>query len=173
MKLDEWMRKTLPKARRSQLAQYKAEIRTLRTQGYAVQQIQEWLATEGLSITASAVQQYIARHLKNEDLTEAATTTPAQVEPLETTRKASRASTSAPQSLRRAQAAKSKLVAPADHTDDPANNPQNYSDPKAVKVRIAELQEASDNALRAFHTTESTELEKIKAAFEDRLSELS
>jgi len=87
MELDDFMRTTPPKAKRSRLEQYKTEIQTLRSRGYAVQQIQEWLAINGLKVTPSAVQQYIARHLKKPAATPDATAAPATNMPAETLHK--------------------------------------------------------------------------------------
>ena len=87
MELDDFMRKTPPKAKRSRLEQYKTEIQTLRSRGYAVQQIQEWLAINGLKVTPSAVQQYIARHLKKPAPAPDATAAPATNMPAETLHK--------------------------------------------------------------------------------------
>lgn len=63
MDIDEYKRKTQPKARRlSRLDPFRTQIFDLRESGYALDQIAEWLVANGLTITSEAIRKYVKKH---------------------------------------------------------------------------------------------------------------
>jgi len=61
MNLDEFSAQVEPKAKRSRLEPYFAEIFDLKTRGYANWQIREFLSRNGVDVTVEAVRKFIKR----------------------------------------------------------------------------------------------------------------
>lgn len=86
MRIDEFEKQVQPKAKRSRLETYKAEIFSLKNKGYANWQIAEWLASNDLKVSAEAVRKFIKSRESSADLPVEATT-PITAPPLAEERK--------------------------------------------------------------------------------------
>ena len=62
MNIDEFQRQEPPAGKRSSLEPHRAEIVLLSGKGYSHDQIQRWLASNGVTITRSAVQRFVQKH---------------------------------------------------------------------------------------------------------------
>ena len=70
MDINEFVKQVRPRAKRSQLDPFKAQIFELRELGYANWQIRDWLATNGIEVTQESVRKFvITRESANEQLT--------------------------------------------------------------------------------------------------------
>ncbi len=59
---DEFARKTRPRGeRQSRLAPFDAELRTLRTKGYGLDQLREFLKENGVTVTVATVSAYLRK----------------------------------------------------------------------------------------------------------------
>lgn len=59
MDINEFIKQVKPRAKRSQLDPYKAQIFELRELGYANGQIRDWLATNGIEVTQESVRKFV------------------------------------------------------------------------------------------------------------------
>lgn len=59
MDINEFVKQMKPRARRSQLDPFKAQIFELRELGYANWQIRDWLATNGIEVTQESVRKFV------------------------------------------------------------------------------------------------------------------
>lgn len=62
MDIEEFVKRTPPRAKRSRLEPFRAQIFELKAKNYADWQIRDWLAENGLDVTRQAVQQYVQKH---------------------------------------------------------------------------------------------------------------
>lgn len=65
MDIDEFERTTQPKAKRSKLEPFQAEIFELKRKGYANWQIRDWLSTNDIEVTQEAVRKFIKNREKS------------------------------------------------------------------------------------------------------------
>jgi len=59
MDIEEFERQVQPRAKRSRLEPFKAQIFELKAKGYANWQVREWLASNGIKVTQEAVRKFI------------------------------------------------------------------------------------------------------------------
>lgn len=59
MDINEFVKQVKPRAKRSQLDPFKAQIFELRKLGYANWQIRDWLATNGIEVTQESVRKFV------------------------------------------------------------------------------------------------------------------
>ena len=59
MDINEFVKQVKPRAKRSQLDPFKAQIFELRELGYANWQIRDWLATNGIEVTQESVRKFV------------------------------------------------------------------------------------------------------------------
>ena len=59
MDINEFIKQVKPRAKRSQLDPFKAQIFELRELGYANGQIRDWLATNGIEVTQESVRKFV------------------------------------------------------------------------------------------------------------------
>lgn len=59
MDISEFVKQVKPRAKRSQLDPFKAQIFELRELGYANWQIRDWLATNGIEVTQESVRKFV------------------------------------------------------------------------------------------------------------------
>ena len=59
MDITEFEKQVKPRAKRSKLEPYKAQIFELKTKGYTNLQVSEWLALNGMKVTSEAVRKFI------------------------------------------------------------------------------------------------------------------
>ena len=59
MDIEEFEKKVKPRAKRSRLEPFQAQIFELKAKGYANWQVSEWLATNGLKVSPEAVRKFI------------------------------------------------------------------------------------------------------------------
>lgn len=59
MDINEFIKQVKPRAKRSQLDPFKAQIFELRDLGYANGQIRDWLATNGIEVTQESVRKFV------------------------------------------------------------------------------------------------------------------
>lgn len=64
MDVDEFAKKVKPKAKKSQMEPFRAQILDLKNRGYADDQVKEWLALNGLVVSRQAVQQFVKKEAK-------------------------------------------------------------------------------------------------------------
>lgn len=59
MDIDEYVKRSQPRAKRSRLIPFAEQIMKLRTSGFTHQQITEWLETNGVKVTQESVRKFI------------------------------------------------------------------------------------------------------------------
>lgn len=59
MDIEEFAKKVEPRAKRSRLAPFRAQILELKEKGFVAWQIRDWLETNGVKVTRQAVSQFI------------------------------------------------------------------------------------------------------------------
>lgn len=62
MDIEEFVKQEKPSGKRSILEPFKAKILTLKKEGYADWQVKNWLASNGISISRQAIQQFIKKN---------------------------------------------------------------------------------------------------------------
>lgn len=78
MDIEEFEKKVQPRAKRSRLEPFQAQIFELKAKGYANWQVCEWLAANDLKVSQEAVRKFIkSREGKGEPVTARTSTTPA------------------------------------------------------------------------------------------------
>ena len=71
MNIEEFEKQTPPKAKRSKLLPFQAQIFQLKAKGYANGQVCEWLATNGLKISEEGLRKFIKSREKQVTATSA------------------------------------------------------------------------------------------------------
>lgn len=106
MDINEFVKQVKPRAKRSQLDPFKAQIFELRELGYANWQIRDWLATNGIEVTQESVRKFVVTR-------ESSVARPSRIENLDVIKRdgpvAGASSTVAPA----AEVSGSKLIEPA------------------------------------------------------------
>jgi len=78
MDIEEFEKKVQPRAKRSRLEPFQAQIFELKAKGYANWQVCEWLAANDLKVSQEAVRKFIkSREGKGQPITARTSTTPA------------------------------------------------------------------------------------------------
>jgi hypothetical protein len=62
MEIEDFMKRTQPRARRSKLEPFQEGILLLKAKGYANGQVREWLLSNGVEISQEAVRKFINKH---------------------------------------------------------------------------------------------------------------
>lgn len=66
MDIEEFAKKVKPRAKRSRLAPFRAQILELKEKGFVAWQIRDWLETNGVKVTRQAVSQFIRQQENDE-----------------------------------------------------------------------------------------------------------
>lgn len=68
MDIEEFLKQVQPRAKRSKLEPFKAQIFELKAKGYANVQVCEWLATNGVKISQEGLRKFIERREQTKQL---------------------------------------------------------------------------------------------------------